>query len=87
MLRDFFFGLTDEQSENFCRLVGTSEDTIRVKYLSGNPKLRKKPGGDRFEKLLSAANQIKPGSITREGLAAYFYAAPARTGQEEAKAA
>lgn len=48
---------------------------------------RRLPRRDRFETLLSAINTIRPGSISREQLAVYFYAAPAGQDGQETDAA
>lgn len=87
MLRKFYYGLTHEERLEFCEAVGTARSSIQNKYLSPNPVLRKKPSHDRFTAMLVAANKIRPNSINREELAAYFYAASDQTGQEKAKAA
>lgn len=88
MLRAFFSDLSEQEKCRFGALAGVSEDTMHAKYLSPNPVRRSTPRRKRFEQILRAAEQVRPGELTREQLAAYFYAAPARTGTgQEAEAA
>lgn len=87
MLRTIFRAFSKSEKRRFCEVLNASEDTVRVKYMSPKASLRKKPSHDRFAAMLVAANEIRPNSINREELAAYFYAAPDQTGQEKAKAA
>jgi len=87
MLRTIFMALSKSEKHQFCEKLSASEDTVRVKYMSPKASLRKKPSQYRFDAMLVAANEIRPNSINREELAAYFYAAPDKTGQEKAEAA
>ena len=87
MLRTIFKAFSKTEKQKFCELLSASEDTVRVKYMSPKAALRRKPSQDRFDAMLAAANEIRPNSINREELAAYFYAASDQTGQEKAKAA
>ena len=87
MLRTIFKEFSKSEKHQFCELLNASEDTVRVKYMSPKSGLRKKPSQERFDAMLAAANKIRPNSINREELAAYFYAASDQTGQEKAKAA
>lgn len=87
MFRDFFLSLNQSDRDRFCSDAGITIKTLQAKYLSPNPRLRMKPSSERFDAMLAAANDIRPGCITREQLAAYFYAASGRTGTGKPKAA
>lgn len=87
MLRDFYSSLSIDEKLEFCKAVKASKSSVQNKYLSPKAALRRKPSQDRFDAMLAAANKIRPNSINREELAAYFYAASDQTGQEKAKAA
>jgi hypothetical protein len=87
MFRKILKNLSDSEREAFCSLVGSSWGTVSVKYMSETPLNRRLPRRDRFETLLSAINTIRPGSISREQLAVYFYAAPAGQDGQETDAA
>ena len=82
MLRELLSDFTHCEQDELCRLAGTSWNTISVKYLRSDPANRAKPRSPRFEELLTAINTVRPGSITREQLAAYFYAAPVAGGED-----
>ncbi len=79
MLRELWKELSDNERAEFMSSAGITAGMMK-KYTRNNPNERPKPGTTRFERLLSAANKLRPGAITREQLAAYFYAAPAKTG-------
>lgn len=87
MLRKFYSSLTTDEKLKFCKAVKASKCSVQNKYLSPKPALRQLPHKQRFDAMLVAANEIRPNSINREELAAYFYAAPDQTGQEKAEAA
>lgn len=87
MFREIFNSFSQSDRERFCSQAEITPATLRAKYLSPNPRLRMKPAQDRFDAMLAAANDIRPGCITREQLAAYFYAASGRTGTGKPKAA
>lgn len=84
MFRDLLKSLSKSEQDAFCELTKTSWDTMLVKYMPASITQRSVPRRERFETLLIAINTIRPNSITREQLAAYFYAAPAgQDGQEQ----
>lgn len=85
MLKDTLSTFTEAEQAKFCCLVGTSWNVISTKYLRTDSMDRAKPRQPRFETLLNAINTIRPGSISREQLASYFYAAPA--GQDRGQGA
>ena len=85
MFRDFLKSLSDAEQAQFCNITGTSWETITRKYMPASLDRRSVPRRDRFETLLNAINTIRPGSISREQLASYFYAAP--SGQDRGQGA
>ncbi len=87
MLRRFYYSLSSEEKLRFCKATKASKSSVQNKYLSPQPALRQLPHKQRFTAMLVAANEIRPNSINREELAAYFYAAPDQTGQEKTEAA
>lgn len=87
MLRDILSTFNEDEQIRFCNLVGTSWNVICTKYLRADAADRAKPRTPRFETLLTAINTVRPGSISREQLASYFYAAPAGQDGQGADAA
>lgn len=88
MFKEFYSGLSADEERAFQEAIGASAAVIQNKYLSPEPSHRQLPRKKRFEQILTFAEQVRPGELTREQLAAYFYAAPARTGTgQEAEAA
>lgn len=86
MFRSFWKGLTEPQRKSFLAMSGVTPGVMK-RYLRVNSEDRSKPGQDRFDLMLEAANTIKPNAISRAQLAEYFYAAPGRTGQDNPEAA
>lgn len=87
MFRKILKSLNEAEQAQFCKMANTSWDTVRLKYMPAHIINRRLPRRDRFETLLSAINTIRPGSISREQLAVYFYAAPAGQDGQETDAA
>ena len=77
MFREILKSFSDEEKAEFSKVAQISWDTMTVKYMPASLDRRSVPRRDRFETLLNAINTIRPGSISREQLASYFYAAPA----------
>ena len=86
MLREFWDSLSDLEKLSFRQSAQIGPGMLK-KYLRPEPRLRVKPSNERFDAMLAAANDIRPGCISREQLAAYFYAASGRTGTGKPKAA
>jgi hypothetical protein len=87
MFREILKSLSDDERKALCIKAGVSWATVQMKYMPAPLSLRSVPRRDRFETLLSAINTIRPGSISREQLAVYFYAAPAGQDGQETDAA
>ncbi len=84
MLRSVLKTFSSEEIAEVCRKVGTSEQVLKMKYLPPTVNRRHVPRRARFERILQAVNEVRPGSLSREQLAAYVYEQPE---EEEGKAA
>lgn len=87
MLREFYSTLSKSERVHFYSLLGVSGKSLQNKYLSPDRLKRQLPSKERFNLMLVAANTVKANSLTRAGLATYFYSAANSAGHAGLKAA